>query len=80
MTFPIVGMAASAGGLEAVSELLTALPSHSDMAFILVQHLDPDHESLLPDILSKRTALSVEPAHEGLKVKPGHLYVIPPTR
>jgi two-component system CheB/CheR fusion protein len=78
MPFAIVAIGASAGGLEAVSELLAALPSKSGMAYILVQHLDPHHESLLPEILAKKTAMPVIAAHEGLAVAPDQLYVIPP--
>lgn len=78
MTFPIVGIDASAGGLEAVSELLAALPSQSGVAFILVQHLDPDHESLLTELLAKRATMPVIQAQEGLAIEPGHVYVISP--
>ena len=78
MTFPIVAIAASAGGLEAVSELLAALPSHTGMAFVVVQHLDPGHESLLTEILSKKTSLSVQQVHDGMLVEADHVYVIPP--
>ena len=53
----MVGIGASAGGLEAAAELLGALPATTDLAFILVQHLDPSHESLLPEILAKKTAI-----------------------
>ena len=77
-SFPIVGVGASAGGLEAVSELLAGLPSSIGMAFIVVQHLDPDHESLLSEILAKRTRLGVTQAHQGMAVEPDHIYVIPP--
>src|SRR6185437_15156625 len=78
MTFPIVGIGASAGGLEAVSELLAALPSQCGMAFVLVQHLDPDHESLLTELLAKKTAMPVAQAEEGVAVERDHVYVIPP--
>ncbi len=78
MTFPIVAIAASAGGLEAVSELLAALPSETGMAFVVVQHLDPGHESLLTEILSKKTSLSVQQVHDGMRVEADHVYVIPP--
>ena len=78
MTFPIVAIGSSAGGLEAVSELLTAVPSKSGMAYVLVQHLDPNHASLLPEILTKKTPLPVMPAHEGLALAPNHVYVMPP--
>ena len=74
----VVGVGASAGGLEAVAELLGALPAATGMAFIIVQHLDPKHESLLSEILTKKTALSVSAAVSGEIVQPGHVYVIPP--
>ena len=76
--FPIVAIGASAGGLEAVSELLSALPATSDMAYVVIQHLDPDHESLLAEILAKKTAMPVVQIHEDLPVEPAHVYVIPP--
>ena len=78
MTFPVVGIAASAGGLEAVSELLAALPPDTGIAYVFIQHLDPDHESLLPEILARRTILPVQAAHDGLEIVPDHVYVIPP--
>ena len=58
--FPIVGIGASAGGLEAFSELLRYLPEKTGMAFVLVQHLDPDHESQLAQILARATAIPVD--------------------
>jgi two-component system CheB/CheR fusion protein len=77
-SFPIVGIGASAGGLEAVSELLAGLPSANGMAFIVVQHLDPDHESLLSEILAKRTRIALAQARDGMLIEPDHIYVIPP--
>ena len=58
---PVVGIGASAGGLEAVSELLGALPAATGMAFLLVQHLDPHHESFLTEILAKKAAIRSRP-------------------
>ncbi len=78
MAFPIVAIGASAGGLEALSELLGALSPNSDMAFIVVQHLSADHESLLPELLGKRTTLTVKAASDGMAVQPDRVYVIPP--
>jgi len=78
MPFPIVGIGASAGGLEAFSEFLSGLPATSGMAFLLVQHLDPHHESVLVELLASKTALPVREATEGLAVEPDHVYVIPP--
>jgi two-component system CheB/CheR fusion protein len=78
MSFPIVGIGASAGGLEALSELLGALPSKAGMAIIVVLHLDPDRESHVLELLAKRTALRVVEAHDGLTIEPDSLYLIPP--
>jgi len=72
-----VGIGASAGGLEALVELLGAL-RESGMAFIVVQHLDPKHESLLPEILTKKTTLAVSLATQREAIQPDHVYVIPP--
>src|SRR5688572_27115976 len=76
--FPIVGIGASAGGLEAFSQLLAALPEDTGMAYVLVQHLDPHHETRLGDILSKVSRLPIEEARQDAAVKPNHVYVIPP--
>lgn len=77
-TFPIVGIGASAGGLEAFTQLLTHLPAQSGMAFVLIQHLEPTHDSHLAGILSKFTAMPVEEVKDGMAVLPNHVYVIPP--
>ncbi len=77
-SFPIVGIGASAGGLEAIGELLKSLPPDTGMAFIIVQHLAPDHVSALAEILSKKTRMSVTDAAEGHPVEPNHVYIIPP--
>jgi two-component system CheB/CheR fusion protein len=76
-TFPIVGIGASAGGLEAFSELLRNLPEKTGMAFALVQHLDPKHTSGLPEILARTTRIPVTEVTEGCVVQPDHVYVIP---
>jgi two-component system CheB/CheR fusion protein len=75
---PVVGLGASAGGLDAFQRFFPRLPSDSGMAFIVVQHLDPHHESLLPELLSKTTRLRVEQVNDGTPVEPDHVYVIPP--
>ena len=77
-TFPVVGIGASAGGLEAVSQLLSNLPPDTGMAFVLVQHLDPTHESLSAEILSRTTRMPVEEIKDRTKVQPNHVYIIPP--
>jgi two-component system, chemotaxis family, CheB/CheR fusion protein len=76
--FPIVGIGASAGGLEALSELVAELPATTGMAFLLVQHLDPRHQSFLTEILAKKAHIQVGTAADGATVEPNHLYVIPP--
>jgi two-component system CheB/CheR fusion protein len=77
-SFPIVGVAASAGGLDAFIQLLSHLPSDTGMAFVLIQHLSPDHESLLTEILARTTAMPVRQVENGTLVEPNHVYVIPP--
>jgi two-component system, chemotaxis family, CheB/CheR fusion protein len=79
-SFPIVGVGASAGGLEAFRQMLSALPVDTGMAFVLVQHLSPTHASLLSEILSRTTALPVAEVGDGARVEPNHVYVIPPDR
>ena len=76
--FPIVGVGASAGGLEAFGRLLKALPQDTGMAFVLVQHLDPGHESMLTRLLSSSTRMPVTEVQEGIEVQANHVYVIPP--
>ena len=78
MSLPIVGIGASAGGLESFSELLARVPADTGMAYVFVQHLDPGHASLLVEILSKRVRFPVEQAREGVKILPDRLYVIAP--
>src|SRR6185437_601007 len=73
-----VGVGASAGGLEALSELLEALPHPVGAALVIVQHLDRRHDSQLTEILSRRTSLPVIEARDGLVVAANHIYVIPP--
>lgn len=76
--FPVVGIGASAGGLEAFTKLLKHLPSNTGMAFVLVQHLSPQYESFLSEILSKVTLMPVVEVTNGMRVEQNHVYVIPP--
>ncbi len=76
--FSIVGVGASAGGLEAFMELLKHLRPDSGLGFVLVQHLDPTHESALTQLLGRVTAMPVSEAANGQAVLPNHVYVIPP--
>src|SRR6267143_1231146 len=75
--FPVVGVGASAGGLEALSQLLRNLPSDTGMAFVLVQHLSAKHESILASILARETSMPVQEATEDMPIQPNHVYVIP---
>lgn len=78
--FPIVGVGASAGGLAAFERLLSGIPEGVDlgMAFVLVQHLAPDHKSILADILGRSTSFTVIEVEDGMAVQPNYVYVIPP--
>ncbi len=78
--FDIVALASSAGGLRALSTLLSGLPAELPAALVIVQHLDPRHRSLMADILSRRTRLHVKQAHEGDCLEPGKVYIAPPDR
>lgn len=75
---PIVGVGASAGGLEALTQLLQHLPVDTGMAFVLVQHLNPEHESALTEILARATAMPVREVSDKVVVRANHVYVIPP--
>jgi two-component system, chemotaxis family, CheB/CheR fusion protein len=76
--FPIVGVGCSAGGLEALEKFLTHVPADSGMAIVIVQHLAPDHESSLPELLQRLTPMTVVEVTDGMIVRSGHVYVIPP--
>ncbi len=78
--FPIVGIGASAGGLEAFRRLLGALPSNTGMAYVLVQHLDPRHDSILAELLSEVTQMEVAEVKADVRVEPNQVYVIPPSK
>ena len=76
--FPIVGIGASAGGLEAFTQLLTHLPIDTGMGFVLLQHLDPKHESMSPEILSRATHMKVTEVKDGDRIQPNCVYILPP--
>ncbi|MFH1442076.1 MAG: chemotaxis protein CheB [Candidatus Omnitrophota bacterium] len=78
ISFPIVGIGASAGGLEAFKELLNYLPAKTGMAFVLIQHLAPNHESMLTQLLSRSTVIPVVEAKNNMFIKPDQIYVIAP--
>lgn len=76
--FVTVAIGASAGGLEALTELIRALPPTTGMAFVLIQHMDPTHHSLLRDLVAKETSMAALEVTDGMRVEPNHVYVIPP--
>lgn len=78
--FPIVGIGASAGGLEAMSQFFENMPQKNGMAFVVIQHLDPTHEGILPELLQRITTMKVHQATDRLKIKPDSVYVIPPNK
>ncbi len=80
--FPIVGIGASAGGLAAFEAFFSAMPAHTEsgMAFVLVQHLAPDHKSILSDLVRRYTRMQVYEVEDGMEVKPNCAYIIPPNR
>ena len=75
--FPVVGVGASAGGLDAFKKLVKAIPETSGMAYIFVQHLHPEHSSALPEILQRETPIPVREVSDNIEVKPNHIYIIP---
>jgi two-component system, chemotaxis family, CheB/CheR fusion protein len=77
--FPVVGIGASAGGLDAFRQLLSHLPIDTGMAFVLIQHLEPNQKSLLSEILSRETTMPVVEVQQGMAVEPNCIYVIPPS-
>lgn len=78
MAIPVVGVGASAGGLEAFLELISAVPAGTGLAFVLIQHLDPRHDSMLVDILARATAIPVQEVTDRMTIERDHIYVIPP--
>src|ERR1035438_8742202 len=77
-SFRVVGIGASAGGLDAFTQLLRPLPIDTNMAFVLVQHLDPGHKSMLTEIIGRETRMPVSEVRDHMTLEPNHVYVIPP--
>lgn len=76
--FPIVGMGSSAGGLEALEQFFANVPANCGMAFVVIQHLDPHHKGIMPELLQRITKMKVNTVTDRLKIKPNCVYVIPP--
>lgn len=79
-TFRIVGIGASAGGLEAFEQFFSNMPSDKGIAFVIVQHLDPTEHTSMPQILSRFSKMAIEVATEGMRVEPNSIYLIPPNK
>ena len=80
VVFPIVGIGASAGGLDAFEKFFTNMPPDTGMAFVLVQHLDPTHKSILSELIKRYTSMKVLEVEDGMLVEPNSVFVIPPNR
>jgi two-component system CheB/CheR fusion protein len=80
VSFPIVGIGASAGGLEALEQFLRHVPAGSGMAFVIVQHLDPTHKGIMPELLQRATGMKVTQVKDRTTVRPDCVYVIPPNK
>ncbi|MES1167350.1 MAG: chemotaxis protein CheB, partial [Pseudomonadota bacterium] len=78
--FPVVGLGASAGGLEALVQFLEHVPPRSGMAYVIIQHLDPLHKGMMPELLQRVTAMKVRQVKDRMKVRPDCVYVIPPNK
>jgi two-component system CheB/CheR fusion protein len=77
---PVVGIGASAGGLEAFRQFFITMPSESGIAFVLIQHLAPDHESLMAELLGRYTTMPVVEVEDRMRIQPNHVYLIPPNK
>ncbi len=76
----MVGICASAGGLDAFKKFFAAMPSESGIAFVVVPHLDPNHQSLMPELIARQTTMAVVEASEGMRVEANCVYIIPPNK
>ena len=78
VNFPIVGIGASAGGLETLNAFFSVMPSDSDMAFVIIQHLSPKHKSIMASLMDRHTLMTVNQIEDGTKLEPNHVYLNPP--
>ncbi|MCK9395412.1 MAG: PAS domain-containing protein [Methylobacter sp.] len=77
---PIIGMGASAGGLEALEQFFSHVPDNPGIAFVVIQHLDPNHKDMMPELLQRKTAMTVFQAQNRMKIKPDCVYINPPNK
>jgi two-component system, chemotaxis family, CheB/CheR fusion protein len=80
INFPIVGIGASAGGLEALEQFFGGVPRNSGLAYVVIQHLDPNHVGIMPELLQRTTTMKVFQATDYVQIKPNQVYVIPPNK
>ncbi len=80
LSFPVVGIGASAGGLEALEQFFSGMPKDTGMAFVVIQHLDPTHVGIMPELLQRATEMKVLQVTDHLQMIPDHVYVIPPNK
>lgn len=78
--FPVVGIGASAGGLEALQEFFQAMPTEPGVAFVIIQHLSPDYKSLMDELLARHTQMVIHKVEDGMKLELNHIYLIPPRK
>src|SRR3982750_895557 len=76
----IVGIGASAGGLESLEQLFSSLPPDTGMAFVVIQHLSPDFRSLMDELIARHSEMPVVVVEDGTKVEPNHIYLLPPRK
>lgn len=79
-SFPIVGIGASAGGLEALEKFFGNMPNNAGLAFVVIQHLDPNYVGMMPELLQRATKMKVLRVKDAMKILPNHIYVIPPNK
>ena len=78
--FHVVGIGASAGGLEALQLFFKNVPDNTGMAFVVIQHLSPDYKSLMVELLGRETSMKISRAEDGMNVRPNNVYLIPPKK
>ena len=80
VSFPVVGIGASAGGLEALEHFLSRMPKNNGMAFVIVQHLDPTRKGIMPELLQRTTDMKVIQVKDRTLIQPDRVFVIPPNK
>jgi two-component system, chemotaxis family, CheB/CheR fusion protein len=76
----VIAIGASAGGLEALQDFFKAMPTNTNLAFVVIQHLSPDYKSLMNELLARYTKIPIQPVTDGLTVEPNNIYLIPPRK